>query len=173
MKKTKFLLICIVVMCVVGCKKEHPPVEDTSYKCECGNLTWKGVSYPLSFAEVVSQGDSTLDRSYYISADIGLEEDDFSHHININFSMSDLTDEVFFADIDSNAIAINIEEVNREFEVPLITEYQAELGIINVTSSLVAGGSEKVNFNLQCRQFQNNIAVGEPISLIGNLEATR
>jgi len=173
MKKSLFFGVIVVLTVLAACKKTHPEPEDLSYMCECGELTWKGTTYPLVSAEFTSENDTTLDRAYYLSAPIGMDEDPYAHHLNVSFSLDDVLIQNFFPSGDSNLVVVDVEEVNRVNNLPEVRKYETALGVVTVSPGLTPGSNETLSFNLQMVAEDDSLPEPQILSLVGNMSVVR
>ena len=147
-----------------GCKESVEFVNPV-YQCECGNVTWEGVSYPLLMAEYFHEPDTNLlSRRYMTTLDIQTETETEAHHINFSMYVDTVTQSIF--NLDDDDLRIKIEEVNYNDPFLPIREYEANIAFVTVEPALTTG-PELVTFQMQVVEMLNGSPAGFPFTFEG------
>lgn len=177
-----------------SCKKETP-LEDVSYKCECGSLSLEGQStVELTDAHWIELSRDTNEfgfevtsgKEYYATAKIETEGEPEPHHMHLRLTIPDVFEgpqltangpRFFWAHPDSNSVSIDLRDVNLN-NLNTTTRY------VLVTGEITTGAYELTeNLDTETDILSVNIAVapslngitpiGFPLEFSADITATK
>jgi|GEM_PF-6801543 len=153
-------------------------MEDATYKCECGSITWEGVEYQLVSANyVIPDPEDYATRIYYVSAEVSNDYGKEVRSVNFRFAVDNIYDVATFggfidiSNVDIGTIDHLMEDVNFDNAIAPVRRYMATLGTYSVSPG-VLGGIETASWSFTIREIVNGNMVGFPKEFKGDLEVT-
>lgn len=167
MKKWLFALAVMILLVAQSCQKNEEYVPEP-YTCNCGSVRWGGITYPLLDANyVLVDTNEFFTRRYYITANTTAENSTVKESVSLIFEFPTVTFPIFTYSPEAPEFACKVYVrndgdsffENREF-VPIAGEV--------LIDPALAGGSEKVVFDLSVREILDEDTIGLPQSIKGS-----
>lgn len=152
-----------------SCQKNEEYIPEP-YKCDCGQMTWKGTTFDLLDANYIRLiEEEELSRRYYITAEVKSAEESKPHSVNFYIEIPDVTTSIFdLSDTDVEFAAV-AEQVNQNDPLLPVRTFEAQSGRV-VVSPAFLGGTENVQFSVILQEVFNGSNVGGPVSISGNFK---
>ncbi len=172
MKKTKYFLAALAIVCTFSACKKTPDYLPVPYVCLCGAVTWFGTSFNLLDANyVLADSSITESRRYYVTADAQIVGEYDTHGLNTIIQISDIDGggNFYINEGDTiNQFASLIEEFNVNDPLDSLRQYVPVEGTVHITAAPISGGNETVNFQMVLRELDNGNLVGSNINYSGS-----
>ncbi|MFM7106278.1 MAG: hypothetical protein ACKOW8_12220 [Flavobacteriales bacterium] len=137
------------VLIIWGCQKT-PDYVEKPYACECGNVTWSGLSYKLLASHQASADSTRLDyRRYHFSADVRLEGEEKTHSLSGWFEVDDIgSGGQFLTNETTQGFQSQIYEYNLNGVEDTTRVFKPISGTVSISKAASVGATESVSFQL-------------------------
>jgi hypothetical protein len=167
MKKWLFVLAAVMLMVAQGCQKNEEYTPEP-YSCDCGSVRWGNVSYPLLDANyILVDTNEFFTRRYYITANTSAENSAVKESVSLIFEFPSVTFPIFNYLPEDPEFACKVFVRNDADSFFELREFVPVAGEVLIDPAL-AGGSEKVVFDLSVREIIDGDTIGLPQTVKGN-----